>query len=218
MVEAGDTPPASSSIFRKVIPLSISIRYAASLIGAALSLTTAANAVTVVGATEINITSAGPTYLQVAELQAFDFSATNVALAANGGSATGSSTYDATSTPGKAIDGNTGGGYYTDTIFHSSGASAGEFLDVTFAAANLSSVSIFGRTDCCSYRDTYNVQIFDAAHNVLFSGTVDATNAGHVGTLTFDSAVPEPATWALLIGGFAMVGMAARRRRTAIAA
>ncbi|TRW15091.1 PEPxxWA-CTERM sorting domain-containing protein [Glacieibacterium frigidum] len=32
------------------------------------------------------------------------------------------------------------------------------------------------------------------------------------------TAVPEPATWALLIGGFAMVGVAARRRRTTVVA
>ena len=30
--------------------------------------------------------------------------------------------------------------------------------------------------------------------------------------------VPEPATWSLLVGGFAMVGFAARRRRTVVAA
>ena len=30
--------------------------------------------------------------------------------------------------------------------------------------------------------------------------------------------VPEPATWSLMIGGFAMVGAAARRRKTAVAA
>lgn len=32
------------------------------------------------------------------------------------------------------------------------------------------------------------------------------------------SAVPEPATWALLIGGFIMVGFAARRRRQSVTA
>ena len=40
-------------------------------------------------------------------------------------------------------------------------------------------------------------------------------------TITFDlisiGSVPEPATWALLIGGFAMVGSAMRRRREALA-
>ena len=32
------------------------------------------------------------------------------------------------------------------------------------------------------------------------------------------TAVPEPATWALMLGGFAMVGFAARRRRSSVAA
>lgn len=30
--------------------------------------------------------------------------------------------------------------------------------------------------------------------------------------------VPEPTTWALLVGGFGLVGVAARRRRTVVAA
>lgn len=34
---------------------------------------------------------------------------------------------------------------------------------------------------------------------------------------SFTSVVPEPATWGMLIAGFGIVGMAARRRRTAIA-
>jgi hypothetical protein len=31
-----------------------------------------------------------------------------------------------------------------------------------------------------------------------------------------NGAVPEPASWAMMIGGFGMVGAAMRRRRTAI--
>ncbi len=40
----------------------------------------------------------------------------------------------------------------------------------------------------------------------------DITGAGSI------AAVPEPATWALMIGGFGMVGFAARRRRTGVVA
>jgi hypothetical protein len=37
-------------------------------------------------------------------------------------------------------------------------------------------------------------------------------------TLTYTSKVPEPGTWVMLLGGFAMVGGAARRRASAVAA
>ncbi|MBC7522408.1 MAG: PEPxxWA-CTERM sorting domain-containing protein, partial [Sandarakinorhabdus sp.] len=43
-------------------------------------------------------------------------------------------------------------------------------------------------------------------------------NAG-LSNISFEGArVPEPATWGLLIVGFGMVGVAARRRKAAVAA
>lgn len=182
--------------------------------------TVPAAALSIVGATKIEVKSALPDYLQVAELQAFNFASTNVALATNGGSAVGSSSLSPNSTAANAIDGNTGGGYYTDTIFHSGGNGGGEFLDVSFAATSLSSISIFGRSDCCSTRDVYTVTVFNAAGNTLYSGQVDASNQTHRGTLNFDASpsVPEPAIWVFMVGGFGLVGFAARRRSIAVAA
>ena len=53
--------------------------------------------------------------------------------------------------------------------------------------------------------DTYGPTRFDNFH---VTGTVaDATVAG----------VPEPASWALMIGGFGLAGATLRRRRTASA-
>ena len=178
--------------------------------------TVPANAVTVVGATKVTVTNALNTWLQVAELQAFNFSSVNVALASNGASATGTGgTYDVYSTPAKAIDGNTGGGYYTDTIFHPA-VEMGTQLDITFPGAkNLQSLTIFGRTDCCSNRDSYNVTVF-GGQTVLYSGKLDAFGAS--ATIVFD-AIPEPQTWAMLVTGFGLVGAGMRRRqRAAIAA
>ena len=48
-------------------------------------------------------------------------------------------------------------------------------------------------------------------------GMTSSTNAAatFAGTATFNAAtVPEPASWALMIGGFGLVGAAMRRRRT----
>ena len=186
---------------------------------AAMFAAAPASAISVVGATKVTITNAANTWLQVAEVQAFNFASTNVALATNGGAATGGTgTWDAASTPGKAIDGNTGGGFYTDTIFHP-GTEAGGFLDVTFAApTTLQSLKIWGRTDCCTERDIYNVTIF-GGNTVLYSGTINAV--GQPGTVAFDApaAVPEPQSWALMIVGFGLVGASLRRRKSvAIAA
>ena len=183
-------------------------------VAAATLVAVPANAVVVTNATSIRITSALSDHLQVAEVQAFNFASTNVAL---GGTAIGSSTYASYSSADKAIDGNTGGNFYTDTIYHPAGSSSSEFLEISFAPASLSSLTIFGRTDCCSQRDMYNVQIF-AGSNLLYSGVLNADNDLHSASVSFGSAVPEPTTWSMLIAGFGLVGAAARRRRTLAAA
>lgn len=62
------------------------------------------------------------------------------------------------------------------------------------------------------------VKFFTAADSLsrvaFVSGTV--TNRGAVIDNAFLTVVPEPATWALLIAGFGMVGFSMRRRRSAI--
>ena len=53
-----------------------------------------------------------------------------------------------------------------------------------------------------------------------FVGTTSSDNVGPLlDTFTLDiTAVPEPATWALMLAGFGMVGVAARRRVRSVAA
>lgn len=190
------------------------------LIGSALAFTALsampAAAVSISGATNIRVSNSIGEWLQVAELQAWTFTPTNVALQSNGGLATASSFYSGISTPDKANDGNTGGSYSTDYIYHSGSPSGSEYLDVAFAASNLSSVTIFGRTDGSSFRDVYNIEIFNAAGLSLYRGGLDARNGP--ATVTFGNAVPEPAAWALLITGFTLVGGALRTRRKTVAA
>ena len=47
-------------------------------------------------------------------------------------------------------------------------------------------------------------------------GFTEVAQAYSIGSLTF--AVPEPATWGLMIVGFGMVGLTARRRNRAVVA
>jgi len=49
-------------------------------------------------------------------------------------------------------------------------------------------------------------------HGGTFTGTYTLGSATGSGTFTIN-AVPEPATWAMMIGGFGLIGAAARRRR-----
>ncbi|QHL91997.1 PEPxxWA-CTERM sorting domain-containing protein [Sphingomonas changnyeongensis] len=67
-----------------------------------------------------------------------------------------------------------------------------------------------------SYNQTGNIWILGADHM-----NTDGVDGFKLKSITFSPAVPEPATWAMMIGGFGAVGMAARRRanrRTALTA
>lgn len=55
------------------------------------------------------------------------------------------------------------------------------------------------------------------ANNVSF-GAPSITGGQAQFTLTYASAIPEPAVWAMLLVGFGMIGAAARRRTAAVAA
>lgn len=58
------------------------------------------------------------------------------------------------------------------------------------------------------------------AYSIDFSGAANLTGFDNItfGRDTPGGIVPEPATWAMLIAGFGLVGFAARRRRVAFAA
>jgi hypothetical protein len=169
-----------------------------------------------VGAKSIYVTSAFPDYLQVAEVVAIQQgTGTDVALSSNGGTATAASNYGGSGGPGAAIDGVYPSSFYDPgSIYHSAGSGAGEYLDVVLAASDtLSSLTIYGRTDCCSQRDKYNVTIFNAAGHSIFSGVVDGSLANGQGTTVTFGGVPEPASWALMLVGFGGLGFVARSRR-----
>lgn len=58
-----------------------------------------------------------------------------------------------------------------------------------------------------------------ATQAIVGATAYNAYNGQYVpGNWSLSAAVPEPATWGMLLAGFAMVGVAARRRKAAVAA
>jgi hypothetical protein len=109
----------------------------------------------------------------VAEVEAYSGS-TNVALAANGGRADGSGSYDPyASTPDKAIDGVKPAGY--PNIYHSMCYGGDRFI-VNFASAvPISSIVVYGRQDFGADRDVYHWRLYNGG-TVVDEGTIDATS------------------------------------------
>lgn len=139
----------------------------------------------------------------------------DAALASTGAMAT-SSGFDFSGEPENAIDGVGPAAHPSE--FHSDSFLDGEFLRIMLSGPmELDSITIFGRSDCCSVRDFYSVSLRDEFDNELFFATeLDANNMEHLVTVTLTeppTGIVEPGMGAIF--GLGLAGLAFVRRRKA---
>ena len=65
--------------------------------------------------------------------------------------------------------------------------------------------------------DNSTTYIFRTNANAFTGGTFGVIDGSALQGITFAPTVPEPATWAMMLGGFGLLGAAARRSRRATA-
>ena len=165
----------------------------------------------------------------------------NVALAANGGVASQSSTYDFTTVASKCNDGNTDGNYFTGNIC-ATNQDANAFWEVTFAADyTVVSIDIFNRADCCDTRiNPFTLFLYDDAHSQVWTSgpgqtmgsflsfpvpgifartarvQLDTTNNLNLGEVEVmaNTGAPEPGTFVLALAAIGAASVVCGRRRS----
>jgi hypothetical protein len=138
-----------------------------------------------------------------------------------GATASAPNQYSASSGPANAIDGIYPASFSWGAapgIFHSGVIGPNAILDVALAKpATLASLTIYGRQDCCYFRDVYNIRLLDAAGQSLWTGTLDASQANGLGaTIELNlPATPEASTMMMMLMGVGGLGLTAARRKQA---
>jgi hypothetical protein len=93
--------------------------------------------------------------------------------------------------------------------------------DIDFSSITLDSIYAFTQTSFDPGTETWalmpGVVLNDGEHTVHVVGTLHGVTGSYAGTLNV-AAVPEPATWAMMLLGFGAIGVVFRRRRQPVLA
>ena len=144
----------------------------------------------IAGVEMIRITNAKNVWLQVAEVVAIEQgTGANVASVNAGARAFAPNQYSPTAGPRNAIDGVqplARSDSARPGIYHSGVEGAGAVLEIALARpANLTRLTIHGRTDCCAERDVYHYALIGRRGALLRVGTILADNREHAGSISF---------------------------------
>lgn len=113
---------------------------------------------------------------------------------------------------------NLGAGHYSVSYYYSPRPNVGSGsngIALSIGATALDSITGDGAGDTVWQLRTVDFTTTGGALTFSAFGTSDGLG-GYLDDITI-SVVPEPATWGMMLGGFAMVGFAARRRKTVTA-
>ena len=103
---------------------------------------------------------------------------------------------------------------YSHNLFGGLGSGAGSYLVDGLSGSVTHSTGSNSDLDWQTFTNTFVAS--GSSATLSFTNTLSGPNAGLFLDAVSISAVPEPATWALMIGGFGMVGGAMRRRKAAV--